>query len=247
MKRILGVTILLAGAAVPALAADWSHVGSLTFGRRFDHRTEFMNAGAPVEGLRLVAGGPLECASIAMTTADGDRQTLFSGVLSPERSRIVEVPSGADVQSLTFDCRSLDQPAALLDVSAESPTVAILREQPAPAEHHRWVPLGHAVFGPVTILVRHITEGIGRNVQAVGFEPVGGDAYCTRATAYYENGDVRALNIAEQDILREGVLYRIDLPGERNVREVDIECRAVDEGRVTINLYGNRDILPTAG
>jgi hypothetical protein len=37
----LGLTAFLVSAALPAMAADWNHIGSVTFGERFDRQSQF--------------------------------------------------------------------------------------------------------------------------------------------------------------------------------------------------------------
>jgi hypothetical protein len=36
----LGLTAFLVSAALPAMAADWNHIGSVTFGERFDRQSQ---------------------------------------------------------------------------------------------------------------------------------------------------------------------------------------------------------------
>jgi len=287
MTRLaFGVTTLLASAALPALGADWNHIGSVTFGDRFDQHTQLTRFNGPVEGLRLAADGAIQCTSVNMTMADGSTQSIFSGTLENGQRRMVDLGGdGREVRNITFNCRSLDTPNASLDIAADvsvpvtvvetapatiltappvvvagpatvierAPATVIERtvvgdEFPGITNHDRWIRLGRESFGIRTKMERHMTGDMGRHVQSVGFEPVGADARCMRAFAHYENGDVRALQIGNQEVLREGVLYRIDLPGDRDLRAVDLECHAVGDSRVTINLYGNKDdVFPAAG
>lgn len=77
----------------------------------------------------------------------------------------------------------------------------------------------------------------GRNVDRIALRPVDSDARCTRVSATFGNGRTRDLDIDRGDVLERGRLKVIDLPGdERDVRKVDLNCRAVGDRDVTIEV-----------
>jgi hypothetical protein len=243
-KWTFGLAAVLAGAVFPAMAANWDRIGGATFGDNFDTHTELTRLNGPVDGLQFRADGPVRCTSIDVTTADGTH-SVFSGMLADRERRFIDL-NGKDrnLHSITLNCKAIEQPAASIDIAADFGTVRAERtgEFPGITDHDYWVQLGHEDFSGSATPERHFTDLVGRNVQAIGFEAVGADARCMHAVAHYDNGDVRDLNIGDQALMHEGTLYRIDLPGERDVREVDLVCHAVGDEAVTINLYGNKDI-----
>ena len=104
-------------------------------------------------------------------------------------------------------------------------------------ESSGWIPIARRSFeGPYD---REVTvAGMrGRDVMTIGLRPLNDDARCSSVTATFRNGSTRLLDINGGDMLRENVITMLDLPGvERDVVRVDMNCHAVHNNAVTIQL-----------
>lgn len=77
----------------------------------------------------------------------------------------------------------------------------------------------------------------GRQLEALGLQPVDDDARCSMLRVHFANGQSRDIRIGER--LNKDRIYRVDLPGdERNVRELELVCRPAGDDDVTVNIYG---------
>ncbi len=247
--RMLGLAALFASAAIPVMAAEF--VSTIVVSDRFDRMTQMTHFSGPVNTIRLSSPDDVSCRSVMITFADGTTRSIFTGTMLAGDAHVIALDDDRLLRSVTFNCRSLNLGQASIDLAADLGTLPRLatntRQFRGYTDHDYWAPLGHETFGLVNEQTRHFTEPVGQNVQAIGVEAVGSDARCGRAIAHLDNGDVAELNIGGAPIMREGFLYRMELPGERDVRSVELMCRAVGEDQVTINIYGNKDTLAPAG
>ncbi len=57
----------------------------------------------------------------------------------------------------------------------------------------------------------------------------------------YTNGERQVLDVNGRGVMREGRLYRVDLPGNRrNVLRLALACQAVRAPAVSIQVYANK-------
>lgn len=104
-----------------------------------------------------------------------------------------------------------------------------------------WVTLGTEVFDGRSDRETTVAGFAGRNVERIAVRAVNDDARCSRIMATFTNGQTRALNIGEGNLLREDRVYELDLPGRtRDVSRVDMTCHAENGRQVTMLVMANR-------
>jgi hypothetical protein len=267
MKRV-GLLALAAiagfGVASPALA-DWDNIGSIHVDYGVDRDNASPDFGGPVERLQLTAtGGDVQCQAIRATYSNGSSSNLFNGMLHQGQSRGVDVPGAAQyIRRLAFTCRSFSHGGANIRIDAD---VGRYRSQwQASPEWARtwsrlfhwansgmnnmgggyspdnWVLAGTAKFDGPTDRDGGAAGWAGRAITELGFRPVNGDAVCRNATVRFANNAVRNWPVNNGNPMRQGQMYRIDVPGGyRNVSNVMLRCHALGRYAVSINIYGNK-------
>lgn len=254
---LLGMTAVVALAAAAPADGQWVKLGDVRIEHRRDHETTYSQFGGPVERLRFTAhASDMWCRSIGVQYQNGEREQVFSGKIDRDNPVSADV-SGGDrrIDRLSLNCAASDPRGGVLVIGADvgrfrqawqkskewASRVARNFEQRTgmnDRDHDRgWVTIGREDFRG-----RHDSEASfagwrGRNVERIALRPVDNDARCMRVSATFDNGRTRDLNIDRRDVLERGRLTEIDLPGgERNLRSVDLTCRAVGDRDVTIEI-----------
>jgi hypothetical protein len=249
-------SVLMAGAATPALAADWQRIETVSVTRGADRDSVTPDFGGPVERLRFTAReSGIQCRSISAVFGNGQRQELFAGRIAQGQSRTVDLPGDQRrIARLNFNCRAHDRDGGRIVVQADIGQYRdVWMRHPSwqrtwrnvfgdwDANVNYWVYLGRQTFTGRNDVETTFAQWGGRSVNAIGLKPINDDARCTRAVATFANGTTRDLNVSRWDTMREDRMYRIDLPGgDRNVTRLTLKCRA-DHGRtVAISVYANK-------
>ena len=80
----------------------------------------------------------------------------------------------------------------------------------------------------------------GRHVEKLGLRALDDDARCRSVTVTFGNGRDRTLDITGGNRLEQNQVSVIDLPGdERNVSRVTLNCRALHQNRVSIQVMAS--------
>jgi hypothetical protein len=104
-----------------------------------------------------------------------------------------------------------------------------------------WVTVGSEVFDGLYDQETTITGLEGRDVNRIALRPVDDDARCSHVTATFANGTTRELDIDDRDVLQEGRVIELDLPGaRRDVMRIDMACHAENGGQVRMMVMANR-------
>lgn len=104
-----------------------------------------------------------------------------------------------------------------------------------------WVTLSTEVFDGRSDRETSFAGFAGRNIERIAIRAVNDDARCSRVTATFTNGRTSALNIGEDNFLREDRVYQLDLPGgSRDVTRIDMTCHANNGRQVTMLVMANR-------
>src|SRR6185503_811084 len=78
----------------------------------------------------------------------------------------------------------------------------------------------------------------GVNADSVALKPLESDARCSRVPARFGNGRDQMLNVNNGDVLRRGMIYKLDLPGrQRNLTSLSLRCSAIGARRVSIQIF----------
>lgn len=253
----LTVAALLATSAVPALAADWQRIDTVSVaGRHADRDSVSPDFGGPVEKLRFTAReSGVECRSINAVFANGSKAQLFTGMINQGQSRVVDLPGRQrNIARLNLNCRAMERGGARIVIQADlgqyrqvwmrSPNwnriwANVFGDWDQNVNY--WVYLGRQNFAGRNDVETQFAAWGGRSVNSIGLKPINDDARCTRVIATFGNGQTRALDISRWDYLREDRLYRIDLPGgDRNITRLTLKCRAEHGRNVVINVYANK-------
>ncbi|MBN9587501.1 MAG: hypothetical protein BGN85_04230 [Alphaproteobacteria bacterium 64-11] len=258
MKRSsIGVltAVLCCAVTLPAMAA-WDRIGEVRVGGRHDRDTQPVRLGGPVEGLRLEADhNNVMCRSVVARFGNGRDRIVFQGELRPGQPRMVDLPGDRrNIRSLAFDCGVRGPRDAVIHVSAD---VGRYRSdwQRNPDFGRVWSRMfnwGSNMANDWRYLESVSFEGRrdrensfagwrGQDVDAVALKPLDADARCSRVTARFGNGRTQTLNVNNGDYLRRGQFYKLDLPGRvRDLRSLNMRCRASDARRVTIQIFTSK-------
>jgi hypothetical protein len=248
----LGVTAL-AALAVGA-HAQWVKLSDVRVAHHRDRDTTYSDFAGPVERLSFTArGSDMWCRSIAVQYRNGERQEVFSGKLERDRPVDADVHgSERRIDRLTMNCAASDPRGGILVVAADvgrfhqawerskawaSRMARKFEQNMGMHDQNGWISLGRENFEG-----RHDDEARfagwrGRHVDRIALRPLDNDARCRRVSATFENGRTRDLEVDRHDVMERGRMVEIDLPGgERNLRSLDLSCRAVGDRNVTIEI-----------
>jgi len=215
--------------------------------------------------------GDVRCQAVTATFNNGRTQRLYRGTLSRGRDVMVDIPGQSRlIRRIDFNCRSLERRETTVDIAADIGRYrADWRRSPdwdrvwsrmfnwnddnrlaggtgrdridGPANTTGWVTLGTEVFNGRSDRETTVAGFAGRDVERIAVRAVNDDARCSRIMATFNNGQTRALNIGEGNLLREDRVYELDLPGRsRDVMRVDMTCHAENGRQVTMTVMANR-------
>jgi hypothetical protein len=243
------LALCVGGAAV---AAD--QVMTIDIGYGMDRSATVTNFAGPVERLNLKAvASEVYCDSINVTLTDGRTRQIYSGSLAGDMPISVEMPlDQQNVDSVDFLCRS-DYGVGAVEISSD---LVPIREawaiEPAPPPigttttttmmraSSSWVPLGHERFtGSHDQEIEEVNIAT-HEVSTIGLKPTDNDAQCTRINAHFANGTTQTLELSGDERLSEDMIYRVNLPvPQRDLTQVDMECSALGDDDVTIEVYAS--------
>lgn len=243
--------VLCVGAAMPAYA-DWDNIGSVSVSHRRDHDTRYFDLGGPIDRLNLRAeGSNIECRGVNATFGNGHTRQIYSGRLYAGRTTNVDLPGNErNIKRLAFNCRA----------QGSHGTIRIAADIGSHRDEWRHNPNFGRVWarmfnwgsnavnnwkyaGQVSFEGRHDRENAfagwrGRNVDSIALKPLNASARCSRVAATFGNGHTRVLNVDSGDYMRQGQFYKVDLPGDqRNLRSLNLRCRATDARQVTVQIF----------
>lgn len=244
------------GTAAPASAA-WDRLSTIEVSPGRDQDRVYGSFGGPIERLQLDAdNSDVYCRSVRVTFANGQRRNVFSGRLNDRVPKVIDLPGQQrNVTRIDFRCRSLERRTARIQISADigqyretwrrSPDWDRLWARLFPwandarSNDRDWVRLGSERFEGRRDRETASVGFRGRQLTAIGIQPIDDDARCSSIRVRFNNGRTREIGADWGDRLREDRIYRFDLPGaERNVQRVDMVCRPVGDRDVTVNIYG---------
>jgi hypothetical protein len=262
----LGAVLFSSIAAAPALAA-MDHLGSVEFTVR-DREQTFGPLGGGVEALNLTArDSDMVCRDVTATFGNGQTRVVYQGMLPRGREVMIDLPGRERfVQRLDFTCRSTSVRGGDIDIAAD---IGRFRAewQRSPDWRDRWsrmfswgdqnddrygrdryvtgqldtsgwINLGSRSFEGS--FDREVAFNFSqRNVGAIGLRPLNDDARCDSVTTTFSNGGSRTFRFNDREVLPEGEIRMIDIPGREDIRRIDMACHA-DHGRqVTIEVLAS--------
>lgn len=259
---LLGMTAVMALAMAAPANAEWVRLGSVHVEHNRNRDTTYSQFAGPVENLTFTArGSDMWCRDITARYTNGERERVYSGKLYKDQSVDTDVQGRERrILRLTMSCSASSQHGGEIHIGANvgrfrqawDKTKFWATRFTRDAEdrlgmsdnrdgwgHDRngWVTIGRENFRG-----RHDSETTsagwrGRSVDRIALRPVDNDARCMRVSATFSNGRTRDLDVDRRDVMERGRLTVIDLPGdERNLRSVDLRCRAVGDRDVTIEI-----------
>jgi hypothetical protein len=80
----------------------------------------------------------------------------------------------------------------------------------------------------------------GRDVGAIGLRPLNDDARCDAVTTTFRNGGARTFRFNQREVLPEGQIRMIDVPGREDIERIDMSCHAEHGRQVTIQVLASR-------
>lgn len=219
----------------------------------------------------VARNGTVRCTNVTATFNNGQTQRLYRGTLTRGRNVVVDIPGQSRlIRRIDFNCRSLERRETTVDIAADIGRYrADWRRSPdwdrmwsrmfnwtddnrfvggtgrdrldGPLNTNGWVTLGMEVFDGRSDRETTVAGFAGRDVERIAVRAVNDDARCSRILAMFNNGQTRALNIGEANLLREDRVYELDLPGRsRDVMRVDMTCHAENGRQVTMLVMANR-------
>jgi len=258
--RIFGLAAFLsATSAIPALAAPWERIGTISVDYNLDRDRVSPDFGGPVESLRFTArGGDVQCRYIRATFGNGTTRDIFSGRLRQGMAQNVDLPGEArNIARLDLMCHAFQRSGGQIEVQADIGQYQnAWRNGPRWSYWSRyftdwnrmidnatsyWVRLGTMTFTPRYPRDNAFGGFAGRSITQLAFRPVDGSAICSDASIRFGNGSLAKIPVNGGRPLMEGQTYRIDLPGnQRNVTNVVLRCYALGQRSVTISVLGNK-------
>jgi len=234
---------------------------------RQDTDASSVNFGGPVERLQFTArGSDIVCRSIAVTTQNGRKFTVFRGTLRQGSPNSVDLPgTSQDVQKVHTNCHSDRRGGATIDVAAD---IGRYRSnwQRSPdwsrtwARMFNWGSNASASVGnawdrntsfTVTIATLRFSGDAdsdrssggwaGRSLNSIALRANDNDAQCRRFQVTLDNNATRDLNLRD-GYLRRGQTVTYDLPGvqDRTVKSLMLRCRPAHGAAVTVDVLGNK-------
>lgn len=254
---LLGVTAVMALAAAMPARAEWVRLGSVHVEHNRDHDTAYSQFAGPVENVTFTArGSDMWCRDITAHYGNGERERVYSGKLYKDQSVDADVQGRQRrIERLSMSCSASTSRGGEIQIGANVGhfrqawdktkfwATRFTREvehrtgMDNDHDHNRWVTIGRENFEG-----RHDSESSfagwrGRSVDRIALRPVDNDARCTQISATFDNGRKRDLDVNRRDVMERGRLTVIDLPGdERNLRSVEMRCKAVGDRDVTIEI-----------
>lgn len=257
MKSAFGAAAVAALALAIPSKADWVRLGSVHVEHNRDRDMAYSDFAGPVENLTFTArGSDMWCRDITAHYGNGDRQQVYSGKLYKDQSVDADVQGRQrKIDRLTMTCSAADPHGGELRIGAN---VGQFRQawdktkfwatrftrdvehrvgMNDHGQHDDWVTIGRESFEG-----RHDEESTrvgwnGKNVDRIALRPVDSDARCMRVAATFGNGHTRDLDFDRHDVINRGEMKVIDLPGDdRDLKRVDLHCRAVGDRDVTIEV-----------
>ena len=226
--------VLLSTMTVPAFAA-WDRVGSVEFSPRNNIDTQYGNFGERVEALALQArNSDVTCRNVIAVFDNGIAVPVFHGLLPRGQNVTVDLPgNGRSIRRLEFNCRSMSPGTVSVDISAE-----VDRYQSGAAG---WVTIGTERFEGRNDRDMTFAGWRGRNLDRIAFRPVNDDARCRDVAVTFASGGRVKLNLDNGNVLREGRITTVDLPGNRrDVTRIDISCHAEHGYMATMEVLASR-------
>lgn len=250
----LGLTALAVLATGTPAQAQWVKLSDVRIEHRRDRDTTYSQFAGPVERLSFTArGSDMWCRSIGVVYQNGERDQVFSGKLVRDRSVNADV-RGAErrISRLNMNCTASDPRGGTLVIGADvgrfhrtwekskawaSRMARQFENNIGMNEPNGWTSIGRESFGRRAESEAKFAGWRGRSVTRIALRPIDSDARCMRVSATFENGRSRDLAIGRRDVMERGRMVEIDLPGgERNLRSVDLRCRAVGDRDVIIEV-----------
>lgn len=242
---------LCAAAATPALA-EWDSIGSVNISGR-DRDVRNFDLGGPVDRISLrVENNAVDCRSITATFGNGSTRQIFSGRLYENRPKSIDLPgNNRNIKRLAFHCSAGRWHDATIRIAADigshrdewrrNPNFARVWAQMfnwGSNAMNNWRYIGQESFEGRRDSENAFTGWRGRNVDSIALKPLDASGRCSRVTATFGNGRTRDLNVDNGDRMRQGQFYKVNLPGgNRNLRSLNLRCRATDARRVTIQIF----------
>jgi hypothetical protein len=230
-------TLLMAGSALPALAA-WNPVGRVEVSPYRYSEVQLAGFQGPVDRLRLHADGRADCDQIRVRYDNGVTREVYSGALYDGQDQTITFPDRAPlVSAVSFRCRAAHDDGAEIAVAADMTPVALRDEYPAPVTGEATL-LASRDFGVPGQRTLMLDDSAPRPVQAIALEPVGADARCTRVRATFDDGTTSMVTPNDGDELYEGRLYKAYVgSGYSDLSSINLTCEAANSDHVKINVY----------
>jgi len=251
LVRKLAFAALLTATMVTPAFAEWQDAGQVRFDRDMS-RDSVDGLDRPVRALSFTARrSDIFCDNIRAVLESGRRVDVFSGVLRLDAPTRADLPGDSHViQRIEFRCRA-ERRHGRVEIAAD--TVARDWRDRDDRRGSRWDASGGVVrpdnwgrwrnVATETFMGRRDRESsdagwAGQRVEAVALRPIDDDASCRRVVVQFGNGNSKELNIGRYDVLRHGLFYVLDLPGDaRTVVRVGMACRAIADRDVRIEIW----------
>lgn len=248
MHRTLFLLAFAAAGLSPAAAADLRQLGEARMDPKSEMFVQRVAVRAPMERLQLRAeGGDVHCLSVRASFRDGETRVIFHGAV-PQDDPVVLPLEGGDtsIRQLRLRCSGPEETRLLIlaDVgrfAGEWSGDSTLEWALGTAQSwgssliHDWQLLGAERFGSRYAENRIAVAESG--VTALALKPVGLDARCRAGTLLLAGGESRPLDLDRNDFLAHDRYHRLELPAGAAPEAVELECRATNGRRVTIQLF----------
>ena len=244
-KGLAALAVLLC-TATPAFAA-WDPSGSVDIGFRRDRESKSFDLGGPVDKIRLRAEqGDMECRTVDATFGNGRSRSIFNGRLRGGETRIIDLPGNdRQVRRLSFTCGAQDRRGGIISIAADIGNhradwqrrwSGILNWTSNMAND--WRLIGSEAFEGRNDSESSFAGRQGMRIDSIALKPLDADARCSRVTATFSNGRSQNLALRNGDLLSREQFEKLDVPGDmRNLRSLDLRCRATNARRVTIQIF----------
>ena len=250
----LGMTAVAALAIATPAEAQWVKLSDVHIDHGRDRESSYAQFAGPVERLSFTAqGSDMYCRSIGVEYQNGERQQVYSGKLMQGQPVNADVAGNARrIERLHMACSATDRRGGVLVVGADvgrfhqawekskmwaSRMARDFERNVGLDKQGGWVTIGRENFQGRGDAETSFAGWHGKSVDRIALRPIDSDARCLRVSATFDNGRTRDLDIDRHDVIERGRMMEIDLPGhDRNLRRVDLHCRAVGDRDVTIEV-----------